>query len=107
MQDIGIATSRPALVDRPEGSQTVYLEFRGTRDARAAVDRDTRIRISMPAARAEELRGQLAAVVPPHLEWRAGVLEILDQHHGETGVPEDALEVVLRLSKAWRESHPA
>lgn len=52
MQDVGIATSRPVEVSRPEGSSTVYLTFRGTRDARSAVDRDTRLRIALASVQA-------------------------------------------------------
>ena len=55
MQDVGIATSRPAEVSRSEGSTTVYLTFRGTRDARSSVDRDTRLRIALASVQAAAL----------------------------------------------------
>jgi hypothetical protein len=103
MQDIGIATGRPAVVNRPEASQTVYLEFRGTRDAPHVNDRDTRLRVSMPVARAAELRRQLSEVVPEaHEIWRPEILDILASHRGETNGAEDALKIMQRLSRYWR-----
>lgn len=84
VQDIGIATNRPAMVNRPEGTQTVYLEFRGTRDARNITDRDTRLAHRHALfARAAELRRQLADVAPPQHEiWRSEFLDIIEQHKG-------------------------
>jgi hypothetical protein len=45
---ISIASGRPPEVDRPEGSATLFLPFRGTRDAKVR-DRDTRVRIALRA----------------------------------------------------------
>jgi len=45
---VSIASGRPPEVDRPEGSTTLFLTFRGTRDAKVR-DRDTRVRIALQA----------------------------------------------------------
>ena len=95
------------VVDRPEASQRVHLEFRGTRDAPHVVDRDTRVRITMPIDRATELRRQLGEVVPEaHEIWRPEILDILAAHRGETDNAEDALAIMQRLSRYWRQNHP-
>ena len=54
MEDVRIASGRPPEVDRPEGSTTLFLTFRGTRDAKVR-DRDTRIRIALQVAQAGRL----------------------------------------------------
>lgn len=54
MESVTIASGRPPEVDRAEGSTTVYLTFRGTREQRV-VDRDTRIRIALQGAQARRL----------------------------------------------------
>jgi len=41
----------------------LYLTFRGTSDARSSVDRDTRLRIVLPAAQAARLWQLLGAVL--------------------------------------------
>lgn len=38
--------------------------------------------------------------------WRTEIMALLEQHRGETGADEDALEVAQRLSRFWRENHP-
>jgi hypothetical protein len=54
VKDVGIATQRTPVVSRgARGS--LLLEFRGLSDARSSVDRDTRLRIVVPAVRAIEL----------------------------------------------------
>jgi hypothetical protein len=55
VRDIGIASAREPDVSRPEGSPTIYVSYRGTSDAWPSVDRDTRIRISVPVAQAAAL----------------------------------------------------
>ena len=49
----------------------MYLTFRGTRDARSSVDRDTRVRIA------------LASVQAPAL-WRMLGVQLTDQEKGGT-----------------------
>jgi hypothetical protein len=98
-------SDRAARVDRAEGGSRVYLEFPGIRDARNVVDRDTRLRVSMPVARAAELRSQLAAVVPTSSDWRANILDIIEAHRGDIDADEDAVEIVKRLSRTWHQSH--
>lgn len=107
MQDIGIRANREVVVNRPEGSSTVWLEFRGLRDAPHVSDKDTRVRVAMPVARAAELRRQLTRVVPHDLEWQPAILDLLEQHQGEQFLGEDAYEMVKRLSEFWRQHHPA
>jgi hypothetical protein len=51
-------------VTRPENSATVFLEFRGLRDAPHTVDKDTRVRIALSVDRAAELRRTLAELLP-------------------------------------------
>ena len=58
MQDIGIGSGRPPEVDRPDGSRSVYLTFRGANEAKV-VDRDTRLRITLSAAQAARLWREL------------------------------------------------
>ena len=62
MQDIGIGSGRPPEVDRPDGSRSVYLTFRGTNEAKV-VDRDTRLRVTMPVAQAARLWRKLGGQV--------------------------------------------
>ena len=62
MQDIGIGSGRPPEVVRPEGSRSVYLTFRGTNEAKV-VDRDTRLRVTMPVAQAARLWRELGQVL--------------------------------------------
>jgi hypothetical protein len=52
VRDVGIAIHRQPEVRRSEGSPNLYLTFRGLSDARSSVDRDTRLRIVLPAAQA-------------------------------------------------------
>jgi hypothetical protein len=54
VRDIGIATLREPAVMR-DSRGTIRLEFRGTSDARSSVDRDTRLRIAVPATQAARL----------------------------------------------------
>jgi hypothetical protein len=51
---VSIASGRPPEVDRPEGSPTLFLTFRGTRDAMVR-DRDTRVRIAKQGRQAARL----------------------------------------------------
>jgi hypothetical protein len=51
MQDIGIGVGRPAQVDRPEGSKSVYLTSCGANEAKVS-GHHTRVRIAMPATQA-------------------------------------------------------
>ena len=62
MQDIGIGSRRPPEVNRPDGSRSVYLTFRGTNQAKV-VDRDTRVRITLSAAQAARLWRELGDVL--------------------------------------------
>jgi hypothetical protein len=82
------------------------LAFESTRDENVR-DRGLRIRINIPLPRARELHRQSRMVMPPteRLNWQPALLGLLADHHGETGRDEDALEVVRRLSQAWRESY--
>jgi hypothetical protein len=66
VQDIGIGAARVTAVRRSEGSPSVYLEFRGLRDAPYTVDKDTRVRIALSAERAAEMRRQLSEFLPSH-----------------------------------------
>ena len=54
VRDVGIATQREPVVVR-DSRGSFRLEFRGTSDARSSADRDTRLRIAMPAAQAVRL----------------------------------------------------
>jgi hypothetical protein len=49
-------------MDRPDGSRSVYLTFRGTNEAKV-VDRDTRLRVTMPVAQAARLWRELSDVL--------------------------------------------
>ena len=49
-------------MDRPDGSRSVYLTFRGTNEAKV-VDRDTRLRVTMPVAQAARLWRELGQVL--------------------------------------------
>jgi hypothetical protein len=73
MQDVGIATSRTAMVTRPERSPRVYIEFRGTSDARSKTDRDTRLRITLPASHAAALWHALGAQLTDDGKAQSGV----------------------------------
>jgi hypothetical protein len=55
VRDVGIASVQPPFVSRGQGSATVYLTFCGVSDIRSSVDRDTRVRISVPASTAAVL----------------------------------------------------
>ena len=55
VRDVGIASNREPEVRRAEGNRIVNMTFRGTSDARSSVDRDTRLRIAVPAAQAARL----------------------------------------------------
>jgi len=65
VQDIGIGAARVTAVTRAENSPTVFLEFRGLRDAPHAVDKDMGVRISLSVDRATQLRRTLAELLPP------------------------------------------
>jgi hypothetical protein len=54
MEDISVGSGRPPEVNRPEGSATLFLTFRGTREQKVR-DRDTRIRIALQGAQAARL----------------------------------------------------
>jgi hypothetical protein len=54
MEDVSIASGRPPEEDRPEGSTTLFLTFRGTRDQKVR-DRDTRLRIALSGVQAVRL----------------------------------------------------
>ena len=54
MEVVSIASGCPPEVDRPEGSATLFLTFRGTRDAKVR-DRDTRVRVALQGALAAHL----------------------------------------------------
>ena len=60
MEVVSIVSGRLPEVDRPEGSATVFLTFRGTRDAKVR-DRDTRLRIALQGPRAVDLWRLLGA----------------------------------------------
>ena len=64
VQDIGIGAARVTAVLRPENSSTLFLEFRGLRDAPHVSDKDTRIRIALSLAQAIELQQTLAELLP-------------------------------------------
>jgi hypothetical protein len=49
-------------VARPDGSRSVYLTFRGTNEAKV-VDRDTRLRDTMPVVQAARLWRELGRVL--------------------------------------------
>lgn len=63
MQDIGIGAARVTSVARAENSQTVYLEFRGLRDAPHVSDKDTLVRVVLSLAQAETLQERLAELL--------------------------------------------
>jgi hypothetical protein len=65
VQDIGIAGARVTAASLAGSSPTVYLEFRGLRDAPHVTDKDTRIRLVLSVDRAAELQQRLAALLPP------------------------------------------
>jgi hypothetical protein len=54
MEDISVGSGRPPEVNRPEGSATLFLTFRGTREQKVR-DRDTRIRIALQGTQAARL----------------------------------------------------
>lgn len=62
MQDLGIAVSRPVDVARSGAGPRVFLTFHGLSDRPHQADRDFRVRVTMPIARAAEFRRQLADV---------------------------------------------
>jgi hypothetical protein len=106
VQDIGVGAARLTAVSRPEQSPTVFLEFRGLRDAPHVADKDTRVRIALSMQRAVELRRELSELLPSQVEWRTQFGDILAGHMGETFEGEDAVEILKRLSAFWREHHP-
>jgi hypothetical protein len=71
VQDIGIAGARVSAASRTGKSPTIYLEFRGLRDAPHVADKDTRIRVALSLERAAELQQRLAALLPPPEETPA------------------------------------
>jgi hypothetical protein len=106
VQDITLAAGGPPRVERTEATGSIRLTFEGTR-AEHVRDRGLRISVSIPMRRAQELHRQLGMVMPAtvRLDWQPAILELLAEHRGETGLDQDALEVVQRLSGAWRENH--
>jgi hypothetical protein len=58
MQDIDVASSREPVVQRLEVTNSVMLTLHGLRNANVR-DRDTRVRLTMPAAIAVRLWRQL------------------------------------------------
>jgi len=107
VQDIGIGAARLTAVSHRENSPTVFLEFRGVRDAPHTVDKNTRIRIALSVDRAAGLRRRLAELLPSQVEWQSQFLDILAAHRGEAYLGEDAVQVLKRLSDFWREHHPS
>jgi hypothetical protein len=107
VQDIGIGAARLTAVSHRENSATVFLEFRGVRDAAHTVDKDTRIRIALSVDRAADLRRRLSELLPSQVEWQSQFLDIVASHRGEAYLGEDAVEVLKRLSDFWREHHPS
>ena len=107
MQDIGIGAARLTAVSHRENSTTVFLKFRGVRDAPHTVDKDTRIRIALSVERAADLRRRLSELLPSQINWQSQFLDILAAHRGETYEGEDAVEMLKRLSNFWREQHPS
>jgi hypothetical protein len=69
MEDISFGSGRPPEVNRPEGSATLFLTFRGTREQKVR-DRDTRIRIALKTTavadteRAVDRRREGCGVIP-------------------------------------------
>jgi hypothetical protein len=51
---VSIVSGRPPEVSRPEGSSSLFLTFRGTREQKVR-DRDTRINIALQGAQAAKL----------------------------------------------------
>ena len=47
---LAIVSSRAPTVDRPTGSRYIYLTFEGLRDSRTIADKQTRIRVALPAS---------------------------------------------------------
>ena len=107
MQDIGIGAARLTAVWHRENSATVFLEFRGVRDAPHTVDKDTRIRIALLVELAADLRRRLSDLLPSQVEWQPQFLDILAAHGGEAYLGEDAVEMLKRLGDFWREHHPS
>jgi cell wall-associated NlpC family hydrolase len=58
VREVGIVSSREPQVRRDAGTGLIRLILCGMRDARSSVDRHTRPRIVLPAARAARLRQQ-------------------------------------------------
>jgi hypothetical protein len=56
VREVGIVSSREPQVRRDAGTGLIRLILRGMSDARSSVDRHTRPRIVLPAARAARLR---------------------------------------------------
>jgi hypothetical protein len=107
VQDIGIGAARLTAVSHRENSPTIFLEFRGVRDAPHTVEKDTRIPIALSVDRAAHLRRRLSELVPSQIEWHSQFLDILAAHRGEAYLGEDAVEVLKRLSDFCREHHPS
>jgi hypothetical protein len=107
VQDIGIGAARLTAVSHRENSPTVFLEFRGVRDAPHTVDKDTRIRIALSADRVADLLRRLSELLPSQIEWQSQFSDILAGHLGETYAGEDAVEMLKRLSDFWHEHHPS
>ena len=107
MQHIGIGGARLTAVSHRENSPTVFLEFRGVRDARHTADKDTRICIALSVDRAADLGRRLSELLPSQIERRSQFVDILAGHPCETYEGEDAIEMLKRLSAFWREHHPS
>ena len=107
MRHTGIGAARLTAVSHRENSATVFLEFRGVRDAPHTVDKNTRIRIALSVDRAADLRRRPSELLPSQVEWQSQFLDILAAHRGEAYLGEDAVEILKRLSNFWREHHPS
>jgi hypothetical protein len=81
------------------------LTVRGTRDGHVS-DRDTRVRIQLTVPRALELSRTLTSVLPGQVDC-AEILAVLEAHHGDVNVDEDAVAIARRLSAHWRDAHDA
>jgi hypothetical protein len=63
VQDVGIGAARVTSVSRAENSPTVYLEFRGLRDAPHTVDKDTLLRVALSLTQAAELHHRVSELL--------------------------------------------
>jgi hypothetical protein len=68
MQDLDIASSREPVVQRLEVANSVMLTFYGLRNANVR-DRDTRVRLTLPAPTAVQLWRQLGEQLTEDERW--------------------------------------